>query len=98
MVTLTCDRVYFDCKRFTHLKTKSCIIFLITNYQFFFRNPTFGNSDILQNLKWPKFSSDEAKYVDIGENLEIKNNPKSPYYKAWVQFYDQWAKKPLITF
>ncbi|CAG9764251.1 unnamed protein product [Ceutorhynchus assimilis] len=61
-------------------------------------HPTPEISALLQNITWPKFKLHDHKYVDIGRNLEVNKNPKSPYYKTWVEFYENWAKKPFITF
>ncbi|XP_050302131.1 venom carboxylesterase-6-like isoform X2 [Anthonomus grandis grandis] len=60
--------------------------------------PTPIKSELLQNITWPVYTSEICQYLDIGENLEVNKNPHNPYYKTWVQFYDKWAKKPLITF
>ncbi|XP_076275438.1 juvenile hormone esterase-like [Rhynchophorus ferrugineus] len=62
-------------------------------------NPTPDeSSDLLQNLLWPLFTNDEYSYVDIGDDLVVKKKPKTPYYEAWRNFYEKWAKKPFITF
>ncbi|KAJ8958190.1 hypothetical protein NQ317_005947 [Molorchus minor] len=39
-------------------------------------NQTPSESDLLQNLILPKVSSDKFYYLDIDENLEIKQNPR----------------------
>nr|WCJ12948.1 carboxylesterase [Dendroctonus armandi] len=63
-----------------------------------YRNPTPELSELLQNVNWPKFTETEAKFLDIGPQLQIQNNPKSPYYNIWVEIYEKWATKPFTTF
>nr|UUB32793.1 carboxylesterase COEA5 [Dendroctonus valens] len=61
-------------------------------------NPTPELSELLQNVTWPKFTEIDAKYLNIGPQLEVQSNPKNPYYTSWVEFYEKWATKPFTTF
>jgi carboxylesterase type B len=55
-----------------------------------YQNPTPTTSELLQNITWPVVSTEEGDfyYVDIGENLEIKNHPKEETYKGWNSLYE----------
>ncbi|RZC35598.1 COesterase and/or Abhydrolase 3 domain containing protein [Asbolus verrucosus] len=55
-----------------------------------YRNPTPEPSELLQNVTWPLLSTDDGDflYVDINENLEIKNHPKEGTYGKWIELYD----------
>lgn len=61
-------------------------------------NPTPKESELLQNVTWPKFLKNEYKYLDIGSDLDVKTKPKHPYYEKWTKFYDEWALRPFTTF
>ncbi|KAJ8981442.1 hypothetical protein NQ317_000116 [Molorchus minor] len=61
-------------------------------------NPTPSESDLLQNVILPKVSSDKFYYLDIDENLEIKQNPREFSYKKWVEVYETFATKPFISY
>lgn len=54
------------------------------------RNPTPEVSELLQNVTWPKVSTENGDflYLDINENLEIKNHPKEATFGKWVELYD----------
>jgi hypothetical protein len=56
---------------------------------FEFRNPTPEPSELLQNITWPQVSTQDGDfyYVDITDNLEIKNHPKESTYSKWVALY-----------
>ncbi|KAJ8981443.1 hypothetical protein NQ317_000117 [Molorchus minor] len=61
-------------------------------------NPTPETTDLLQNVIWPKASSDQYYYLDIDENLQIKENPREFSYRKWVELYDTYANEPLISY
>ncbi|XP_076275439.1 juvenile hormone esterase-like [Rhynchophorus ferrugineus] len=73
------------------------IIELWTNFAKYL-NPTPEPSELLQNIRWPKVSSDNYQYLDIGDNLSVQKDPKGKYYKAWTKYYDDWAKRPFTTY
>lgn len=55
-----------------------------------FRNPTPSTSELLQNITWPAVSTEDGDfyYLDIGENLQVKNHPKEDTYKGWNSLYE----------
>ncbi|KAJ8957067.1 hypothetical protein NQ318_007280 [Aromia moschata] len=61
-------------------------------------NPTPEQSELLQNIIWPKVSANNFNYLDIDENLEIKQNPREFSYQKWVEVYETYATKPFISF
>jgi hypothetical protein len=64
-------------------------------------NPTPEPDDLLQNVTWPTITSgseDDFFYLDIGENLEVKNHPKSDTYENWVQLYDLLDDEAFDTY
>ena len=65
-----------------------------------FRNPTPEASELLQNIIWPAVSTDNGDlyYVDINENLEIKNHPKEATYGAWVELYNSLGYDDFDTY
>ncbi|XP_030751749.1 uncharacterized protein LOC115879197 [Sitophilus oryzae] len=73
------------------------LISLWTNFVKYL-TPTPEKTELLQNITWPEYDSEEYRYLDIGENLEVRKKPKRPYYDAWDQYYEEWARHPLITF
>ncbi|XP_063925052.1 carboxylic ester hydrolase-like [Zophobas morio] len=65
-----------------------------------YRNPTPEASELLQNIIWPAVSTDNGDlyYVDINENLEIKNHPKEATYGAWVELYNSLGYDDFDTY
>ncbi|KAJ3652657.1 hypothetical protein Zmor_018604 [Zophobas morio] len=65
-----------------------------------YRNPTPEASELLQNIIWPAVSTDDGDfyYVDINENLEIKNHPKEATYGAWVELYNSLGYDDFDTY
>ncbi|KAJ3652668.1 hypothetical protein Zmor_018613 [Zophobas morio] len=65
-----------------------------------YRNPTPEASELLQNIVWPAVSTDNGDlyYVDINENLEIKNHPKEATYGAWVELYNSLGFDDFDTY
>ncbi|KAJ8970722.1 hypothetical protein NQ317_018756 [Molorchus minor] len=59
-------------------------------------NPTPEEDDLLDNVIWPKTSSDGLTYLNINNTLEIKQNPKR--YGKWKQIVDAYAIPPLLTY
>lgn len=66
------------------------IVFCYHTLFLFLRNPTPQSSDLLQNITWPLIDTTggDFLYVDINENLEIKNHPKEETYSKWVELYE----------
>ncbi|XP_060524132.1 juvenile hormone esterase-like [Cylas formicarius] len=60
-------------------------------------NPTPEISELLENVTWPRVRYDNYQYLDIGEELKAKTNPKTSYLK-WSAIYDKYAKRPYVTF
>ncbi|KAJ3652655.1 hypothetical protein Zmor_018602 [Zophobas morio] len=65
-----------------------------------YRNPTPEASELPQNIIWPAVSTDNGDfyYVDINENLEIKNHPKEATYDAWVELYNSLGYDDFDTY
>ncbi|KAJ8921363.1 hypothetical protein NQ315_002978 [Exocentrus adspersus] len=61
-------------------------------------NPTPEESDLMDNIVWPKVNATHFWYLDIDENLEVKLNPKGEAYRGWVDVYDSWGVKPFDTY
>jgi carboxylesterase type B len=63
-------------------------------------NPTPEPDDLLQNVTWPttSVSAGDFFYLDIGENLEVKNHPKNDTYENWVQLYDLLDDEAFDTY
>ena len=66
----------------------------------FYRNPTPEPSELLQNITWPMVSADGSDfyYLDIDENLEIKNHPKDDTYSRWTELYDSLDYNDFDTY
>ncbi|XP_030752240.1 cholinesterase 1-like isoform X2 [Sitophilus oryzae] len=73
------------------------LIELWTNFAKYL-NPTPEQSDLLQNITWPKVAPGNFQYLDIGDDLVVLKNPKAPYYQSWSDYYDLYAKRPFTTF
>ncbi|KAJ3662755.1 hypothetical protein Zmor_007085 [Zophobas morio] len=65
-----------------------------------FRNPSPQISDLLQNISWPQLTvrEDTFPYVDIGENITIKNYPNKDLYIKWNKLYDSLNRDDLFTY
>ncbi|KAJ3652656.1 hypothetical protein Zmor_018603 [Zophobas morio] len=65
-----------------------------------YRNPTPEPSELLQNITWPLVSADGSDfyYLDIDENLEIKNHPKEDTYSRWTELYDSLDYNDFDTY
>lgn len=77
--------------------THKRLIELWTNFAKYL-NPTPEQSDLLQNITWPKVTPDNFQYLDIGDDLVVLKDPKAPYYQSWSDYYDLYAKRPFTTF
>lgn len=77
--------------------THKRVIELWTNFAKYL-NPTPEKSDLLQNVTWSRVRPYDFKYLDIGDNLVLKENPRSPYYDVWSQIYDEWNERPFTVF
>ncbi|KAJ8977382.1 hypothetical protein NQ317_001983 [Molorchus minor] len=60
-------------------------------------NPTPEQSSLMQNLIWPKVTSENFYYLDIDTNLTIRTNPKGESYSKWTDIYDKWGVRPFDT-
>ncbi|RZC31757.1 COesterase domain containing protein [Asbolus verrucosus] len=65
-----------------------------------YQNPTPEPSELLQNITWPLVSTENGDYlyVDINENLEIKNHPKEEIYARWMELYDNLGFTDFDTY
>lgn len=53
---------------------------------------------LVNNVEWPKMKKGNFLYLNIDENLDIKQDPMGELYQEWIFLYDQYATKPLYTF
>jgi hypothetical protein len=67
---------------------------------FEFRNPTPEPLELLQNITWPQLSTTDGDlyYVNIKDDLEIKNHPKEATYSTWVDLYDSLGFSDFDTY
>ncbi|CAG9858053.1 unnamed protein product [Phyllotreta striolata] len=70
---------------------------LLTNFAKYL-NPLPEKSDLFQNLTLPKFTKTRKTYLDIDKDLTIKENPREFSFQKWVDVFEKYAKKPLISF
>lgn len=77
--------------------THKRIIELWTNFAKYL-NPTPEPSELLQNITWSTVRPNDFKFLDIEENLTVKQNPRSPYYETWSKIYDYWNQRPFTVF
>lgn len=78
-----------------YLICKAVLCKIIISY---FRNPTPEEDVLLQNLSWPLVDSKNFAYVDINEDLEIKNHPKEETYSYWISLYEKLNYTDFDTF
>ncbi|XP_050302714.1 juvenile hormone esterase-like isoform X2 [Anthonomus grandis grandis] len=84
---------YPEADRLTHER----VLTLWTNFAKYL-NPTPEKAAVLQNVTWPKVKPGNFHYLDIGNDLVVKKNPKSPYYAAWTRIYEQYNERPFTVF
>jgi carboxylesterase type B len=79
--------------------TRNRLIQLWTDFAKY-QNPTPEPSDILQNVTWPQVSTDDGDflYLDIDEDLQIKNHPKEGTYSKWTDLYDSLGYSDFDTY
>ncbi|RZB49900.1 COesterase domain containing protein [Asbolus verrucosus] len=79
--------------------TSERLVSIWTNFAKY-QNPTPEPSELLQNITWPIVSTEggDFLYVDINENLEIKNHPKEKTYGKWVELYDSLGYSDFDTY
>ncbi|CAH1981748.1 unnamed protein product [Acanthoscelides obtectus] len=58
-----------------------------------YQNPTPKRDSRLQNIIWPKLNSNTLLYLDIDDNLTIKENPR--YYRQCRTIFDKYYEHPL---
>jgi carboxylesterase type B len=65
-----------------------------------YQNPTPESSEILQNVTWPLVSTDDGDflYLDINEDLQVKNHPKEGTYSKWTDLYDSLGYSDFDTY
>ncbi|KAL1492314.1 hypothetical protein ABEB36_012785 [Hypothenemus hampei] len=88
----------YDLSKFpeSDITTHERMLTIWTNFAKYL-NPT-PDGDLFANVTWPKVKPNDFSYVDIGTNLEVKRNPKSPYYAEWTKIYDQYNQRPFTIF
>ncbi|XP_044252791.1 juvenile hormone esterase-like [Tribolium madens] len=79
--------------------TRQRLIKLWTNFAKY-QNPTPEAHELLQNVTWPKVSTESGDflYLDIDENLEVKNHPKEETYSKWVGLYESLGYDNFDTY
>ncbi|KAJ8970720.1 hypothetical protein NQ317_018754 [Molorchus minor] len=75
--------------------TSERLLLLWTNFVKYL-NPTPEADDVVDNVIWPKTSSDNLTYLNINDTLEIRQNPKR--YEEWKPIIDAYAIPPLATY
>ncbi|XP_050302566.1 juvenile hormone esterase-like [Anthonomus grandis grandis] len=85
--------IFPEADRLTHER----VITLWTNFAKYL-NPTPEESALLQNITWPKVTPGNFQYLDIGDDLIIREDPKSPYYAGWTKIYEQYNERPFTIF
>ncbi|KAJ3652642.1 hypothetical protein Zmor_018589 [Zophobas morio] len=98
---LFCYRMSCDISSYpeTDRLTRERLLTLWTNF-IKYQNPTPEPSKLLQNVTWPPVKTDDGNfyYLDINENLKIKNHPKEERYKAWNALYDSLGYDDFDTY
>ncbi|KAK9885222.1 hypothetical protein WA026_010726 [Henosepilachna vigintioctopunctata] len=61
-------------------------------------NPTPKASDVLQNVIWPKVTTERFPYLYINETIEVKHDLKQPMTEEYERLFDQYAVRPLDTY
>ncbi|XP_044260980.1 juvenile hormone esterase-like [Tribolium madens] len=62
-------------------------------------NPTPEKIDLFQNIIWPQVLEDnDFPYLNINENLQIKNYPKNDSFCGWERIYDQYGNRPYDSY
>ncbi|KRT82520.1 esterase, partial [Oryctes borbonicus] len=50
-------------------------------------NPTSGHSTVLNNVNWVPYSKKSPKYLEIGNDLKIKENLYEDRYQVWEKLF-----------
>jgi carboxylesterase type B len=64
-------------------------------------NPTPERTQLLQNVIWPSVSPGRPNnffYLDINDNLTIRNFPKIGSYLGWNMIYDVFGEGDFDTY
>ncbi|XP_970253.2 juvenile hormone esterase-like [Tribolium castaneum] len=62
-------------------------------------NPTPEKTELFQNVIWPKVLPDnDFPYLDIDENLQVKNYPKNESFRGWERIYEQYGNGNYDTY
>ncbi|XP_023012261.2 juvenile hormone esterase [Leptinotarsa decemlineata] len=77
------------------LLTQSRMLRLWTNFMKYL-NPTPFEDPLLAHVVWPKVKPDEFLYLDIGNSLSIKTNPKE--YHNWKKIFNEFAEDIQTTY
>lgn len=62
----------------------------------FSRNPTPEKDALLNDLEWPKFTSEIMSYVDINVALQIFENPR--HYREVSSVLNKYIEPPLWVY
>ncbi|KRT84620.1 esterase, partial [Oryctes borbonicus] len=57
------------------------------SHVFHCRNPTPRHSSILNNVRWKPYSKKSPKYLEIGDDLEMKENLYEHRYRVWEKLF-----------
>lgn len=80
--------------------TRTRMIKLWTNFAKT-QNPTPEDdlsAEILQNVTWTRFDSDNLQYLDIGDDLELKYGLKANVTRFWSYLWNTYSYHPYNTF
>ncbi|XP_060530401.1 venom carboxylesterase-6-like [Cylas formicarius] len=62
-------------------------------------NPTPVQDEVLQNIIWPTVQPGQFRFLEISNDLIIRNEPpKNEMYAFWNELYETYATKPYDTF
>ncbi|KAK9730607.1 Carboxylesterase family [Popillia japonica] len=61
-------------------------------------NPTPLDDPILDNCIWPKVIPAALNYIDIDNDLTIKQNPNAQDMAFWDNLFSAYANPPLFTY
>ncbi|XP_060524434.1 uncharacterized protein LOC132700874 [Cylas formicarius] len=61
-------------------------------------NPTPEELELLQNVIWPKVTSDNLSYLNINDTLEVRPNRKAKEFETWNDLFYKYGTQPFIVF
>ncbi|KAI4459590.1 carboxylesterase [Holotrichia oblita] len=77
--------------------TKNRMVKLWTNFAKT-GNPTPSDEPILESCIWPKVTPNALNYIDIDNNLTIKQNPRKEDMDFWDKLFRMYSSPPLLTY